>query len=60
MSSITRKKKILTFTFDAALVERLRIWMENQPVPPQRNSVVAKAIDEFLARNEVSVRKEKS
>lgn len=50
MSTIKRKKSMLTVTISKDLAESLQDWIKNHPVPPAKNAVVETAIREFIDR----------
>jgi len=43
-------KKPLNFRIDAALLDRLDIWISEQDIAPTKTAVVEKALNEFLER----------
>lgn len=47
-----RQKQVVTLTLDPDVVERLKAWIANQNLPPPQNSVVQRAIVNFLDENE--------
>lgn len=49
---MARKKQMVSWTFDPALIERLKTWIDRQEFPPKQNEVVAKAIEQFLNEKE--------
>lgn len=45
---MTRKKKMVTLTFDPELVLRLEAYISAQEFPPNKNAVIALALTQWL------------
>ena len=45
----TRHKKMASFRFDSALMDRLEAWIAQQEFPPTKTAVIEVALSEFLS-----------
>lgn len=43
---------MVSLTLEEGLIERLKAWIAGQEMPPRQNVVMAKALEEFLDKQE--------
>jgi len=46
------RKRMVSLTLEEGLIERLKAWIAGQEMPPRQNVVMAKALEEFLDKQE--------
>jgi Arc/MetJ-type ribon-helix-helix transcriptional regulator len=49
---MVRKRKMVSFTLDPLVIERLEAWLAAQEFPPNKSQVIDAALREWLDRRE--------